>query len=280
MKLLKMLRYDINEGTIKYWYRYLFVVFVGIINCCVCHAQISYVEEIYNMNTSMWEYGTWSMIGRPPYIYRANGSDTFYLPYAWIMQYICLAFLIGGYVKQDMSGYGVHFMYKSKKRTTWWLSKVIWCVFVNVIFFGISWLTYFSCSWINAGNNAFNINKPILRTISNYVLSSENFERIAVVIILPFMVGVIHSLIQIIVSINWGDEIAMVIIGIILVISSYYSHPLLVSGYSMSSRYSNIGNIGEFQLLEYRFGLIYLCCVIILLCIIGGINVKRKNIYW
>ena len=94
------------------------------------------------------------------------------------------------------------------------------------------------------------------------------------------MVGVIHSLIQIIVSINWGDEIAMVIIGIILVISSYYSHPLLVSGYSMSSRYSNIGNIGEFQLLEYRFGLIYLCCVIILLCIIGGINVKRKNIYW
>lgn len=81
-------------------------------------------------------------------------------------------------------------------------------------------------------------------------------------------------------SMFFGEEVAISLIGILLVATSYYSHPLLFSGYSMSKRFVENPLDASFEVLDYKFGLIYITVCILVMYICGLLFTKKKNIYW
>ncbi len=280
MKLLKMLKYDIDEGIFKYWYKWIVLIFVCIITVAQGHDMVSQVEELYRKSASFFELGASTFLGIKPFDFSLNSIQKFVLPYEWIMVYVLLSFLVGGHVKGDMEHYGIHMMYKCKKRSTWWMSKFMWCIFVNLLYFGVLWGLHIAFTWVISGEISFSITKPIMQVVNGYLVGADWTARIIIVFVMPVLVGIVHSLIQIVTSIHIGEEPAMVLIGIIMVFSAYYSNALLPSGYSMSIRYAS-PLVGEsFVPLDYEFGLVYLLLLIAVLFVAGLVSVKKKDIYW
>lgn len=281
MKLLRNVKYDINEGFFKYWYKWILVFVLQLVNCCVAYNGTTFIREIYgNVPLSALEVGAWSGIGRFPYIFNPDVADKFSLPFEWIVQYSVLAYLIGGYIKEDMQGYGVHLMIKSRKRSLWWLSKSIWCVFINVMYFVAIWITNIAFSWIVSGKEMFVIHKFTMENINRYFNGISGKQVFLVMILLPLLVGILHSMIQMVTSMFFGEEAALCLIGVLLVVTSYYSHPLLFSGYSMSKRFIENPLDATFEVLNYKFGLIYMVSAIVVIYILGLVYTKKKNIYW
>ena len=78
--------------------------------------------------------------------------DQFRLPLAWILQYILLAYCIGNYVEEDMHGFGMQLMLKSRSRVLWWSSKCICCVCINLFYFLLLYGMTYGYAWISTGN--------------------------------------------------------------------------------------------------------------------------------
>ncbi|MCM1272650.1 MAG: hypothetical protein NC220_03490 [Clostridium sp.] len=221
----------------------------------------------------MWDFGAWSFLGSLPYNCISGSGIKFTLPFGWVTQYLVLAYLIGGYVRKDMKDYGVTLMIKSSNRVIWWFSKCIWCVLVNVLFFTSIMGVNMVFSWVGGKNNVFAVDAVFMEHLNLSLLLHDN-GRFILIVVIPFLVGVLLSMFQIVISLLCGDICAMVILGGIIVCSIYYAHPLLPTGYAMLCRYT-----AEGATLDWKTGLIYLTCLIMGFCFVGYVIIRKRDIY-
>lgn len=57
-------------------------------------------------------------------------------------------------------------------------------------------------------------------------------------LVLPLMVGIIQSLLQMILTVQYSSSAGMVVVFMMLVVSSYYGSRYLPHGYAMITRFS------------------------------------------
>lgn len=92
-------------------------------------------------------------------------------------------------------------------------------------------------------------------------------------LVLPLMVGIIQSLLQMILTVQYSSSAGMVVVFMMLVVSSYYGSRYLPHGYAMITRFFSSDGADA---LSVRFGLLYLTIWIIALWVIGYIIVRKK----
>lgn len=278
MSLLRILRHDINDGIIKNWYKWLLCIIAFVLMCYNCY-RITYgfsMGIFFDVNTEIIHM--WIMKGRWPYHYDPNFRETFTVPFEWIFLYVMLAFIIGNYIRQDMEGYGRLMMVQAGSRRTWWLSKTIWVVIVNVLFWGMLWITeiifcYFKCTVVD--NQSV---KYFIREYFRDIYDKTDKMYLIVLFLLPVLVGIVQSILQIIVSIIANGELSFAVVSILLIVSSYYSNKFVFHGYSMVQRYCINDRYPDDVVLDEKFGLIYLIILILMLDVAGLKMVSKLNL--
>ncbi len=279
MKLLRFVNYDICEGIIRFWKKYFLVIILGIIVCTLLEQETASFLEMWGKKWSPLEYGVYEFWGRYPYQFNVDNKESFVVPFSWIIEYLLLAYCIGGYISEDMRGFGANLIVKSKSRILWWGSKCIWCILVNVLFFLLLWCTSIGYAWIISGNAQFDMDQSLMALYyGNVVASTSVREFMILAMIFPLLVGLIQSLFQMILSFYVNSATVMTLLSVMLVFTSYYANPLLVHGYAMITRYyPNDINV-DYKPLSMQFGVCYLFLILFLLIGCGCFLIERKDI--
>ena len=279
MKWLRFLNYDIEEGLLRFWKRYLLVILAEVVVCAFFQNSMEYFTKMYQEGLSPLEYGINALWGRYPYHYDPTILESFRVPFSWIMEYLLLAYCIGGYVTEDMQGMGIQLMTKSGQRVIWWLSKCIWCIVVNLVYFGLIWGVNLTFSWILIGDVRTMKHEMLLESYYGMEVAQTSVAQLlCMTLLLPVLVGTAQSLFQIIVSNRIGSIPTLVIISGILVVSTYYSNRFLVHGYAMVSRYFTESMYKDYVPLQVSFGIIYLAVCIFILMGVGYKIIQKKDI--
>jgi hypothetical protein len=269
----------VENGIVCFWKRYLLPVFFTVIACVVYANKTEYWTRLFGKNWSTLEYGLTAFWGKLPFNESSTTLEIFELPFPWIVEYLMLAMCIGNYINEDLHGFGIWMLLKSKHRKVWWISKCIWCVCVNVVFFGMIWAVNISYAWIEGGDIGFVKNSLLLNAwYGSDVADAGLSELIIISVLMPFLMGLVQSLFQMICLLYVDGTVPLIIISVILAVSTYYSSKWLLYGYSMCSRYFLDGGNDKFVPVRYSFGIVYYIVVILVLGAVGYIIFRRKNI--
>ena len=252
MKALRILKYDITEGTIKYIFRYLYIVPFVLVSCIKFDAHNLY---------------TYYLSGERPSVIEQ-------------MFNICLALLIGGHIKDSTESFGLQVFVKSRTREGWWLSKCIWAILVVVSYICFIVLVIISYDWLRYGDISFERNYYIIpNSYGGQVDQMLTYRKlIMLAVVLPFLVGVVQSLIQMILSLYINTGTALSVVLATLVLATYYPGKLIFYGYAMNIRYTKIESNAVHIPLDYEFGVWYLPMLIIFIMIIGACLIRRKDV--
>lgn len=279
MKIFSFLNYDFEEGTVRYYLRYLLIIPFVIVTFIVFDKKVEYLSAMLDELPTSLEQGINLFYGRLPFNDVSSGTETFVVPFNWMISYLLLAVLIGSHLQDDMTGFGLMIMIHSKKRGLWWKSKCVWASIVCVIHFTIIWGVNVAYEWIRYGCVSFRKNYYMLDCVYGSELGATPDSRLYIMVfVMPLLVGIVQSLFQMVLSIHLNSGISLVIISSVLVLESYYSNKYMVHSYSMISRYyKNINNPGYVPV-DLNFGLLYLVVLCLILVIIGDLMIKKKDI--
>lgn len=278
--ILKFMKHDLYEGIFRYKKRFVLLIFLCVTACIMLDRSTEYFRELYGQDWSPLEYGISHFFGRHPFDYDVSHGDTFTVPFEWAAVYLILAYCTGDYIIRDMKGFGMHMMVKSKKRSYWWISKCIWCLAVNAIYFTLVWGVYTAYSWMMHGQAGYDKHLLLLQSSYGDIFESMPLSQLfCMTMLLPFMAGIAQSFIQMILSLICGAAQSMVILTFLLVGSCYYGNPLLPHGYAMVVRYFPSDLVPSFQPNSIRGGILYLCIFIVLSGIGGYMIVRKKDVY-
>lgn len=279
MRVLCFLEYDISEGLVRFWKRYLWLVVLTFIVCLLFDRESAYFQQIYHENWSPLGYGINAFFGQSPFHFDLQTSEDFQLPFAWILQFVLLSYCVGNYVAEDIHGFGMQMMFRSGSRILWWCSKCSCCILINVFYFSILYGVIYAYTWIKTGNVAIS-GQAMLPTVyyGDELAQVPLREKLFMVVLLPLLVGIVQSLAQIILLIYMNSATVMSIITFILVLSAYYGDKLLVHGYAMVCRYIPDAIHPEDGVLTSGFGIPYLLGWTVALILGGYVLIRKRNI--
>ncbi|MBO5426528.1 MAG: hypothetical protein J6A25_13545 [Lachnospiraceae bacterium] len=275
----RFLFHDINEGLIRHAKRYVLVVIVVVITCSMIDSMSAYFMDYFGEYWSPIEYGINEFYGRYPFVFDINSTDKFTIPFGWVLIYLFLAYMIGDYIYKDMNGYGMYMMIKSKKRWYWWISKCLWCVAVNVFYFGLLWISNIAYSWMKHGDIAF-YQESDLR-MSYYGFGFDNMgmpKLLLVVIVMPLLVGIVQSILQITLTLIFNSVATMTIIAGILMLSCYYGSIYIPHSYAMLIRYFSNESDPDFVAVDAGTGIAVLGIGIVAMVVMGYMIFRKKNV--
>lgn len=257
--IVRFIKADVIRGlktnTVKYAVMFLFVIVsIYMLNRMITsHQQIG---DVCN-NAGFFDYLLYLVQGTQKYI--PGKSSTFQIPVLWMVMNIIPAFLVCSYAVRDMEGQGMYMLLKNRSRRVWWLSKCIWNVVTVTLLYVIVWGTLFLGTVLghHSISGIWTIHKDICEVIMEMPVQSmpqagqlpvdiyHSGLFLLAVIIVPFVISMEISLIQMTFSLIIGPVISFMVVVIICVLSAYFMNPLLLENYTMLMR-SNLvlGNSG------------------------------------
>lgn len=100
-------------------------------------------------------------------------------------------------------------------------------------------------------------------------------DLLILTLVMPFLVGLVQSLFQMVLTVCIGSVPTIAMISGILVITSYYSNRFLWHGYAMVVRYYDDLS---YTALDYHFGILYCGMTALFIIVIGYFLIQKKNI--
>lgn len=279
MRLLKFLRYDVEEGIIKYWYKYLIVILLVIVACISSDAKYECVEELFGEKNSFFEYGFDFFLGKLPYHFSHSNITIFEPPYIWVSFYIALLFCMGNFIEESINNYGGMLILKSKSRAYWWISKCIWVSLINVVNWMLFWISNISFAWIR--NGEISINNDVFITSTKYgavISQSSNTYRMFLTVSMPLLVGIACSLLNMVVSLVIGSFGSMMIMIALVIFSTYYATRINPYEYALIIRYFEQDKAQAFTPLQPLNGVFYLISLSVFMMILGYVIIRKKNL--
>lgn len=279
MKLSKFYMHDFYEGIVRYWYRYLLTIFVVVAGFISFTGRYKFMEEFDRYTTCLSDFLLDFFRGVKPYTYNPADPSPFFPPYIWLFFYLLLIFSFGSFLEESYRGFGSYLMVKGGKRGSWWLSKCLWCVTVNVIYFTFTYIVTIGCSWALNGEIRMNFDPEKLDTIFGKTISDIPADRLLMLmLVMPFLTGICCSFIQMTATLIMGSTWASVMMISLLVLGSYYSNSYNPYEYSMASRYYVAYGSDKFASLDIGHGIMYLLIVTAAMMLVGYLLIRKKNL--
>lgn len=224
------MRRGIAYGKWKIILCFLLVIFLEIM--FYTRAMIMLQSDETGLIPGAWDTIFYMLMGMKEYI---PGEKEFEIPYVWMsIQFIC-AFLIYGYVNDDLEGYGQNVLLISRNRKLWWYSKCIWSLLMT---FGVYCFLYL-ISTITAlfYGGGIGFTPEVYEFLTEIKFDSDLSGRIVFfLIVLPCISSMTLSLVQLLVSLISGPVISLLLIMSVELLSAYYARFYLVGNYSMILR--------------------------------------------
>lgn len=134
MNAFKLLLCDIREGIIKNK-RYLIIPILALFQCMNAGLKFDIIGELDGVNNNpatFFDLVAEIFHGCDPMLKMAKISDEVSFPFFWIAIFIFVVFVSFDYMHNDLTQFGIQVITRSKKRSTWWTAKCMWCLASSV----------------------------------------------------------------------------------------------------------------------------------------------------
>lgn len=266
MTFFRIYRYDISNGLIKEYKKYILAL------CFFISAAIIYrLPQLDNIST-LGNYILFTHVGMMEY--SPDFANRFQFPTVWICFHMLEYFIVLYYPYDDMNDFGKHVLINSKNRTEWYLSKCCWTITSISIYFFIYIISQLVVCIFLGDLISMDITQD--EAFRNIYVSNEFFLGYPTSIhlllyVLPFTVSVTIGLLQMMLSLIIKPFYSYIVCAVILIGSAYYVNPLMIGNYAMVQRSDIFLKNGVNSVL----GLI-LCMVISVASVIGGIMIFKR----
>lgn len=271
MKLIKLLRFDLTNGLLKKPQLYLYPVLVAFIACIDMLNRVSYMNEFGHTNgfiqAGFQDYLMYIYGGMDKYI--PEPGNPFIFPVRWMVVFLSISFFTLNYPYKDMQHIGQQILIRSENRSTWWLSKCIWCASSTLVYHILLFTSTVVFVILVEGRFSGAIDKDLLYVVFQVDLKSIQQTETPwplTMLFLPVLVSLCLNLFQMTLSLYIKPIFSFFSIALILVSSAYFTSSYFVGNYAMPIRYDPVINGGVSILAGY-----FVISVIGVLSVICGV---------
>ena len=270
------LKYDFYNGIVFEWKKY------GIFFCYIFFLCARFIAMHHRLtewmdlekNLSFGDFMTYILKGMR--FYEPMQTDIYIPDFEWILIYVYIAFVVNSYPIKDLYGYGQMVLIRSQKRSFWWKSKCIWNVFNIGIFYMIIILNSLIFALISGANRIMPQQSIQMYYNQMDVSKLTNGQFIFEVVVVPLMLTVALSLLQMVVSIVIHPVIGFVLSVSIYILSVYSSESWLMGNYLMLMRnrvFNSTSSINSYK------GIICSIFLILVSLLTGYLRFRKLDIW-
>ncbi len=271
-----LIKHDLMVGIGYSWKKFIPIIMIMILACAQFYQETQlYLEATHqDLSLSMADYLVDVFKGMEIYI--PSKDDPFQIPAIWLLLNVYLAYLVASYPAKDMASFGQQIMIRSQSRRKWWLSKCLWNIITVLVFYSLIFATIFVFSLLTGEVTLVmhnEINEQVSEITTSHFTTGKLLEVVGVLTILTSMA---LSLLEMLLSFLIKAVYSFTIIVVVLSISAFYCHPLLIGNYLMIMRNNFIiSNQG----VDSAQGMVISLLIILLSTTIGYIKLKSSDIF-
>lgn len=268
----KLLRYDLKEGILREYKKYLLFFFIFIVFCFDLTYKFSLLP--IEAESSYFDYVLYAFGGMKPY--DPAGSDPFPFPIIWLAIHLLIGYFTLYYPYNDLMTVGQNILIRSGGRRSWWLSKCLWNMLSVVCCFALAWgaiLLFCLAAGVPITNTIFPELLYSIFEIDDNVPALTGAFWIPL-FVLPLLVSLALNLLEMTLSLFLKPLFSFGVYAVVLLSSAYLFTPYMIGNFAMPIRSHMILSNG----MTSRMG-IMIAGVLIVLCIaVGSIYFKRYDI--
>lgn len=203
-------------------------------------------------------------------------NEVFKIPVIWMCLYLYIFYLIADYPVQDLKMLGKNLLIRSNTRVNWWISKCIITIHTIFICYFLLYSSIMLFTFFSNGNFSFNPTQELMDSIFGVSdMHVSNSQVVEIILLLPLALTVGVSIFELGLSLIIGSIYSFCFIVTVLIISAYYTSPLLFGNYLMLLRNSIHLENGVLT----NYGFFYSILIGILGYFMGALRIKKLDIY-
>lgn len=228
MNWLKLLRYDIRSGLLRW--RYLAVPPLFCIPCFYNWIQIQNAGCV----------GTWMdyLVGCFKGILPVASMADFEFPILWFLVMAGCLFLNLDYPLNDLTDAGQQIIVRCRNKKAWFLSKCVWSLLSTTVYVILGSATAFAFAVFSGGSTDLNITCDVMqKALGIFCLTNPGAAQTLLVgVILPYFTLAAVNMLQLALSLVVKPIISFLTCVCLLVASLFYSSPYFVGNGAMAAR--------------------------------------------
>lgn len=268
----KVLRYDLKNGLLQEYKRYLWIVFVFAVMWLDYFLRSpAFRAMIPDADTTLGDYYAFTFLGMVEYI-PAKGQP-FRFPAIWMLILLLVLYIVLYYPYKDLMGFGRHVLVNARTRAAWWLSKCFWVILGVLIYFALYYAVIFLLCLLAGVTLSLTVSTSIFYAyVPPQLMAGQFAEQFLVeLLVMPVLLAATLGLVQLTLSLIIKPFFSYCVSVAVLLVSAYYASPFLIGNYAMLLRSQRVVNNG----VAWRSG-IYMQLGIILFSVLLGLVIFRN----
>ncbi len=253
-KLYRNLIYDFKAGLGRNLIYYL------LWSILIFFLTFNIIAECNNLNHNN-RFGCFDLIIRFFLGVKENNifdkTEMFQIPFEWLLPHIFIILGFAKYPRQDFDECGYNIWIRTRSKTAWWMSKIIWC-FVHVIAIYLIWLFIIIMT-------TFCLDGDISFKITNYFhlnfQTTGNINIFFIILFMPVIVDFAIGAMTMAVSFIMNPLIGLFTGFLALLTAVFFNSPFLIGKYMMLYSYYPVNGTSGFCI-YYGIAL----CILVILC--------------
>lgn len=245
MQMLKYLKRDLRLGLINRSYLLLMAAIFSFVMVQKCSSSMDALKSINYMwsNGTIMDYFIFSFRGMN--YYRFDPQSGFELPLLWFVFQMGMSYFIGYYSERDYCDNGVIVLVSGRSRSSWWFSKIIWCILSVISFYFVSFVFCVVFACFRGADLSLEVSYDFLIAYFGYNMTYVSYTDLLLIsIVVPIAVSIAICLVQLLLSFVISPVTSFAITCGVYVLSAYYTVWFLPGSFTMwlrSSYYSEKG---------------------------------------
>lgn len=136
MGTLKLIAFDVRNGIVRYWWKYLAAAAFSFLFSLAFARQLVLMQgrmDLLVAPSTLGDCLTNLVVAIPRYVFETGFPFVFAGP--WLLTLLLVAYLTLGYPCRDLGGPDRQLVMAAGSRWAWWLSKCVWVVLSVLAFF-------------------------------------------------------------------------------------------------------------------------------------------------
>ena len=275
MQTLKYLKRDLRLGLLNRSYLLVIAFIFSFVMVRQCSSAIDLLKSCNYMwsNGTVMDYYLFSVKGMN--YYRFDPKSSFELPLLWFIFQMGMSYFIAYYAEKDYSDNGVNVFVSGRSRSSWWFSKMIWCLLSVVTYYFVSFITCVLFSYFNGADLTMAVSYDFLKAYFGYNMTYVSYTDLLLIsIVVPIAVSIAICLVQLLLSFIISPVTSFAITCGVYVLSAYYTAWFLPGSFTMWLRSSYYDEKG----LNPLSGVLLSVFLVTVICIIGKKYFEKKDV--
>ncbi len=236
-KIIQQIRHDLHCGIVLRWKLLLPLVGAALTFCLILYFTCIEAAKAGRVQSSPATIEYFAFLLRGMRKFDPLIERRFEIPVMWLVVHLYLAFAVGSYAVEDMSGFGMQFLLRSERKMGWYLGKYVYGMALVLVYYAVLALTavLFSAA---VGQFSLELNQEILFSICEINPEAATPAHLMLhLFALPVLTSMAITSCQILLSMYIRPVFSFAAVVGYEVFSAYFVSYALIGNFSMIMRF-------------------------------------------